>query len=88
MAQHFTKYTSVSLCVSPPNPLFSELKDAGFDIQERGHIEVKGKGQMTTYFLLGNLLMSEDCIMGKEVGQTCLYREDLHGQSKKGKEHT
>ncbi|CAK6981278.1 guanylate cyclase soluble subunit beta-2, partial [Scomber scombrus] len=62
---------------------YSELKDAGFDIKERGHIEVKGKGLMTTYFLLGNLLMSEDCIMGKAVGQTCLYREDLHDQTKK-----
>ncbi|KAM9836046.1 LOW QUALITY PROTEIN: guanylate cyclase soluble subunit beta-2-like [Aulostomus maculatus] len=60
---------------------YSELKDAGFEIQERGQIEVKGKGQMTTYFLLGNLLMSEDCIMGKEVGQSCLYREELHSQS-------
>lgn len=71
--------------VLPPNPLLSELKDAGFDIKERGHIEVKGKGLMTTYFLLGNLLMSEDCIMGKAAGQTCLYREDLHDQTKKGK---
>lgn len=73
------------MSVSLFNPLLSELKDAGFDIQERGHIEVKGKGLMTTYFLLGNLLLSEDCIMGREGAQTCLYREDLHGQSKKGK---
>uniref|UniRef100_A0A8C4EDP1 guanylate cyclase n=1 Tax=Dicentrarchus labrax TaxID=13489 RepID=A0A8C4EDP1_DICLA len=46
------------------------LKDAGFNIQERGQIEVKGKGQMTTYFLLGNLLVSEDSIMGRKVGGT------------------
>ncbi|XP_034721079.1 guanylate cyclase soluble subunit beta-2 [Etheostoma cragini] len=61
---------------------YSKVKDAGFNIQERGQIEVKGKGQMTTYFLLGNPLMSEDSIMGKEVGGSCLYREDLHSQSK------
>ncbi|XP_044044048.1 guanylate cyclase soluble subunit beta-2-like [Siniperca chuatsi] len=64
-------------------PTYSELKDSGFNIQERGQIEVKGKGQMTTYFLLGNLLVSEDSIMGREVGGTRLYREDLHGQNKK-----
>ncbi|KAI3366247.1 hypothetical protein L3Q82_009720, partial [Scortum barcoo] len=64
-------------------PTYSELKDSGFNIQERGQIEVKGKGQMTTYFLLGNPLVSEDAIMGREVGETCLYKEDLHGQSKK-----
>ncbi|XP_041821748.1 guanylate cyclase soluble subunit beta-2 [Chelmon rostratus] len=62
---------------------YSELKDGGFNIQKRGHIEVKGKGQMTTYFLLGNLLVSEDSIMGREDGGKCLYRKDLHGQSKK-----
>ncbi|XP_076580298.1 guanylate cyclase soluble subunit beta-2-like [Chaetodon auriga] len=62
---------------------YSELKDAGFSIQKRGQIEVKGKGQMTTYFLLGNPLVSEDCIMGREAGRNCLYRVDLHGQSKK-----
>ncbi|XP_035533921.1 guanylate cyclase soluble subunit beta-2-like [Morone saxatilis] len=61
---------------------YSELKDAGFNIQERGQIEVKGKGQMTTYFLLGNMLVSEDSIMGRKVGGTGLYREDLQ----KGKE--
>ncbi|XP_035485555.1 guanylate cyclase soluble subunit beta-2 isoform X2 [Scophthalmus maximus] len=61
---------------------YSELTDAGFNIQQRGQIEVKGKGQMTTYFLLGNLLVSEDRIMGREDGKTCLYREDLHSQSK------
>uniref|UniRef100_A0A8D3EB28 guanylate cyclase n=1 Tax=Scophthalmus maximus TaxID=52904 RepID=A0A8D3EB28_SCOMX len=63
---------------------YSELTDAGFNIQQRGQIEVKGKGQMTTYFLLGNLLVSEDRIMGREDGKTCLYREDLHSQSKTG----
>lgn len=81
------------LCLPPSNPttysykLFSELENAGFNIQERGQIEVKGKGQMTTYFLLGNLLVSEDGIMGKEDGGTCLYTEDLRGQRKKGEQN-
>lgn len=63
-----------------------ELKDAGFNIQERGQIEVKGKGPMTTYFLLGNPLVSEDSIMGRAARGICLYKEDVHGQSRKGKE--
>ncbi|KAK1876400.1 Guanylate cyclase soluble subunit beta-2 [Dissostichus eleginoides] len=67
---------------------YSILKDAGFNIQERGHIEVKGKGLMTTYFLLGNPLVSEECIMGREVGGTCLYGEDpqLHRRTESVKE--
>lgn len=72
------------------SPLWSSsraLKDAGFSIQERGQIEVKGKGLMTTYFLMGNLLLSEDGIMGREVGGASLYREDLCGQSSSGKKH-
>ncbi|TNN48679.1 Guanylate cyclase soluble subunit beta-2 [Liparis tanakae] len=63
---------------------YRALKDAGFSIQERGQIEVKGKGLMTTYFLMGNLLVSEDDIMGREVGGASLYREDLCGQSSSG----
>lgn len=62
-----------------------ELKDAGFNIQERGQIEVKGKGLMTTYFLLGSQLVSEDSIMGRKNGGTCLYIKDLQGQSTMGK---
>uniref|UniRef100_A0A671UFR5 guanylate cyclase n=1 Tax=Sparus aurata TaxID=8175 RepID=A0A671UFR5_SPAAU len=58
------------------------LKDAGFNIQKRGQIEVKGKGQMNTYFLLGNLLVSEDSIMGRN----CLHTEDSQCQSNKGNE--
>ncbi|XP_074521097.1 guanylate cyclase soluble subunit beta-2 [Halichoeres trimaculatus] len=52
-----------------------ELQDAGFDLKERGQIEVKGKGQMTTYFLMRNLQLSEESIMGKD-GVACLYREE------------
>lgn len=67
------------------HPTSRELRDAGFNIQERGQIEVKGKGLMTTYFLLGNLLVSDDDIMGKEAGGICLYKDELHSQSTKGK---
>nr|XP_020441753.1 guanylate cyclase soluble subunit beta-2-like isoform X2 [Monopterus albus] len=63
---------------------YSELKDSAFNIQERGQIEVKGKGQMTTYFLLGNMVVSEDSIMGREDGGICFYREDLHDQTRTG----
>nr|XP_046238364.1 guanylate cyclase soluble subunit beta-2-like [Scatophagus argus] len=62
---------------------YSELKDAGFNIQKRGKIKVKGKGQMTTYFLLGNQMVSEDSIMGRDAGGGCLYRDDFHDKSKK-----
>ncbi|KAK2856698.1 hypothetical protein Q5P01_005433 [Channa striata] len=65
---------------------YRELKDAGFNIQERGQIEVKGKGLMTTYLLFGNPLLSEDSIMGREDEGTFLYKEDLNGQSRKESE--
>uniref|UniRef100_A0A665UJA6 guanylate cyclase n=1 Tax=Echeneis naucrates TaxID=173247 RepID=A0A665UJA6_ECHNA len=56
----------------------SELKGGGFTFQQRGQIEVKGKGHMTTYFLLRNLLASEESIMGSKDGQSSLYRERCH----------
>lgn len=44
--------------------LHRALQHQGFDIVERGEIEVKGKGKMTTYFLRQNLCASENEIMG------------------------
>ncbi|KAM8784448.1 guanylate cyclase soluble subunit beta-2-like [Rhynchonycteris naso] len=44
---------------------YRALKNQGFEIIERGEIEVKGKGKMTTYFLIQNLTASEDEIMGR-----------------------
>ncbi|XP_037655867.1 guanylate cyclase soluble subunit beta-2-like [Choloepus didactylus] len=41
------------------------LENQGFEIIERGEIEVKGKGKMTTYFLIQNLNATEDEIMGR-----------------------
>ncbi|XP_054385320.2 guanylate cyclase soluble subunit beta-2 [Pongo abelii] len=44
---------------------YRALKNQGFEIIERGEIEVKGKGKMTTYFLIQNLNATEDEIMGR-----------------------
>ncbi|XP_051957076.1 guanylate cyclase soluble subunit beta-2 [Xyrauchen texanus] len=57
---------------------YSVLKDKGiFEIRERGEIEVKGKGLMKTYFLLENLHMSDDQIMGRVDGETRVYQDGL-----------
>ncbi|KAF7688216.1 guanylate cyclase soluble subunit beta-2 [Silurus meridionalis] len=55
---------------------YSVLKDKQFKIHERGEIQVKGKGLMTTYFLLQNLELSEEQIMGIGEDASCLYRDD------------
>ncbi|KAM4627539.1 guanylate cyclase soluble subunit beta-2-like [Polymixia lowei] len=47
--------------------VYQALKDKGFVLQERGVIEVKGKGMMTTYFLERNLRVSRQQIMGLSV---------------------
>nr|XP_036312979.1 guanylate cyclase soluble subunit beta-2-like [Pipistrellus kuhlii] len=44
---------------------YRALENQGFEIVERGEIQVKGKGKMTTYFLIQNLNASEDEIMGR-----------------------
>ncbi|ELW72326.1 Guanylate cyclase soluble subunit beta-2 [Tupaia chinensis] len=44
---------------------YRALENQGFEIIERGEIEVKGKGKMTTYFLIQNLNVTEDEIMGR-----------------------
>uniref|UniRef100_A0A2K5DMW3 guanylate cyclase n=1 Tax=Aotus nancymaae TaxID=37293 RepID=A0A2K5DMW3_AOTNA len=44
---------------------YRALKNQGFQIIERGEIAVKGKGKMTTYFLIQNLNATEDEIMGR-----------------------
>ncbi|XP_030008891.1 guanylate cyclase soluble subunit beta-2 [Sphaeramia orbicularis] len=57
---------------------YNALKDGGFHIQERGQIEVKGKGHMTTYFLLGNPLVSDDAIMGQNQGMDDIYNQSTN----------
>lgn len=64
-------------CIFPS--LCRALENQGFEIIERGEIEVKGKGKMTTYFLIQNLNASEDEIMGRS--QTLLHHE---GEPKRG----
>ncbi|XP_072466594.1 guanylate cyclase soluble subunit beta-2-like [Notamacropus eugenii] len=44
---------------------YSALENHGFEIVKRGEIEVKGKGKMTTYFLIQNLQVTENEIMGR-----------------------
>nr|XP_035936802.1 guanylate cyclase soluble subunit beta-2-like [Halichoerus grypus] len=60
------------------HPLCSALENQGFEIIERGEIEVKGKGKMTTYFLIRNLNASEDEIMGRP--QSLLDRKEANAQ--------
>nr|XP_045011472.1 guanylate cyclase soluble subunit beta-2-like [Jaculus jaculus] len=48
---------------------YKALENQGFEIVERGEIEVKGKGKMTTYFLIQNLNAIEDEIMGRPKTQ-------------------
>jgi len=33
--------------------MYKLLKEKGFDLVPRGHVKVKGKGEMMTYFLEG-----------------------------------
>uniref|UniRef100_A0A8C3SNU1 guanylate cyclase n=1 Tax=Chelydra serpentina TaxID=8475 RepID=A0A8C3SNU1_CHESE len=44
---------------------FRALQNQSFEIVERGEIEVKGKGKMTTYILRQNLYATENEIMGR-----------------------
>ncbi|XP_036106450.1 guanylate cyclase soluble subunit beta-2-like isoform X1 [Molossus molossus] len=53
---------------------YRALENQGFEIIARGEIEVKGKGKMTTYFLIQNLNASDDEIMGRP--QTLLDHKD------------
>ncbi|KAL1780985.1 guanylate cyclase soluble subunit beta-2 isoform X3, partial [Sigmodon hispidus] len=49
---------------------YRALENKGFEIVERGEIEVKGKGKMTTYFLIRNLNATEEEIMGLSAALT------------------
>ncbi|XP_038672704.1 guanylate cyclase soluble subunit beta-2-like isoform X4 [Scyliorhinus canicula] len=56
---------------------FRALKDKNFEIHERGEIEVKGKGKMCTYFLIRNLVASENEILGRPFRESDSGRESL-----------
>ncbi|KAL4691098.1 hypothetical protein H8959_014059 [Pygathrix nigripes] len=57
------KDTSSSEIGGQDGVVMGALKNQGFEIIERGEIKVKGKGKMTTYFLIQNLNATEDEIM-------------------------
>ncbi|XP_054975617.1 guanylate cyclase soluble subunit beta-2-like [Sorex araneus] len=63
---------------------YSALENQGFEIIERGEIEVKGKGKMNTYFLIQNLNASEDEIMGRAPSVLADKEGNAQG-SQKGK---
>ena len=50
--------------------LFRCLHRKGFDFEARGEIDIRGRGQMMTYFLLRNSRASEDRLLGKKQAQT------------------
>ncbi|XP_053529784.1 guanylate cyclase soluble subunit beta-2-like [Ictalurus punctatus] len=54
--------------------VYHALRNKEFQIEERGEIEVKGKGRMQTYFLLKNLKATQNDIVG------CQMREAGSGQ--------
>ncbi|XP_030638734.1 guanylate cyclase soluble subunit beta-2 [Chanos chanos] len=61
---------------------YRALEGKSFEISKRGEIQVKGKGLMTTYFLLHNLKISEDQIMGRPGVNLDLYEEDQQQSSR------
>uniref|UniRef100_A0A8C0JD53 guanylate cyclase n=1 Tax=Chelonoidis abingdonii TaxID=106734 RepID=A0A8C0JD53_CHEAB len=54
---------------------FRALQNQGFEIVERGEIEVKGKGKMTTYILRQNLYATENEIMGRAEKQNSSHMD-------------
>ncbi|KAM6972872.1 guanylate cyclase soluble subunit beta-2-like [Aplochiton taeniatus] len=63
------------------------LQGKGFELTERGEIEVKGKGKMTTYFLERNLRISDQEIMGlpslvPQRGASGSQSDDWTGQNR------
>ncbi|XP_036154813.1 guanylate cyclase soluble subunit beta-2-like [Myotis myotis] len=63
---------------------YRALENQGFEIIKRGEIQVKGKGKMTTYFLIQNLNASEDEIMGRP--QTLLVHKGASAQESQDSE--
>ncbi|XP_064413007.1 guanylate cyclase soluble subunit beta-2 [Latimeria chalumnae] len=62
---------------------FRTIQNKGFETEERGEIEVKGKGKMTTYFLIKNLHATEDEIMGRSVGLLSQSNEENNDKVEK-----
>ncbi|XP_077998741.1 guanylate cyclase soluble subunit beta-2-like, partial [Glandiceps talaboti] len=45
---------------------YEKLKDKSFLLERRGEMEIKGKGKMTTYFIIKNKKVSIEQIMGRD----------------------
>lgn len=60
-----------------PDLFSSALCDKEFQLEERGEIEVKGKGRMQTYFLLKNLRATENEIIGLQVREAGSGQESV-----------
>ncbi|CAM5076462.1 unnamed protein product [Natator depressus] len=60
---------------------FRYLQNQGFEIVERGEIEVKGKGKMTTYILRQNLYATENEIMGRAEKQHSSHTDQMEADA-------
>ncbi|XP_067306821.1 guanylate cyclase soluble subunit beta-2-like [Pseudorasbora parva] len=58
--------------------VYHALRNKGYQMEERGEIEVKGKGRMLTYFLQRNLKVTESEIMGLLVQNTDSVKKMTH----------
>ena len=55
--------------IQVPEAMYSRLKDE-FVLQERGHIDVKGKGSMRTWYLIGRTGTEESADLLAEQPRT------------------
>ncbi|XP_060719057.1 guanylate cyclase soluble subunit beta-2-like isoform X1 [Tachysurus vachellii] len=66
--------------------VYHALQDKEFKLEERGEIEVKGKGRMQTYFLLKNLRATENEIIGRQMREAGSGQESVQSGADGGTE--